>query len=66
MPFASPKSFGTVVSGVTLTGEVVPKGNAVETLFIILPLDYGLRYLRSAAPLREELVGEVGLIAVWS
>ena len=37
MPFASPKRFGTVVSGDTLR---YAKGNAVETIYASLPFDF--------------------------
>lgn len=46
---------------------------AVETFCKSFPfprgrcaVDYGLRYLRSAAPLREELIWEVRLISIGS
>jgi hypothetical protein len=39
---------------------------AVETFSTSIPFDYGLRDLRSAAPLREELIWEVRLVSVGS
>ena len=64
MPFVFPKSFGTMVSGAagavetSSTSFPFPRGRCV--------VDYGLRYLRSAAPLMEELIWKVRLISVGS